>query len=435
MKKSDELKQQRAAKMEDISGLIKAAEQDENRDFTPEEQEKFDALEAEVRELDGKIEAQERREAMAARAASLAGGAGSNEPAPEQREQAHIFKRASLSKAIYRGGSNSLDGAEKELHEIGLEEYRQSGVKTEIRENAILIPQAALRATAQTVTEDSGNYGGSLVVDQPPRVQMGFAAGSILEDLGVNYMRNLSGGGIPLPVAGTYAFNWLTETGAITPSKQTMTGPTLSPKRVGAAVQVSNRLLIQSSADAEAIVRNNIIRGYNSTLSAAAINGSGNSNEPEGVLNNAGIGAGSSTDADVPTKALVAELIKLVLEANSSMESLAFLGSPAVQHLLDTTEISSGSGRFIKEAMDSLLGYRFKASTHVPQLNSNEVLIFGDWSQLFVGEWGPISVFVNPYAASLSDSVQLELNAHADVAIAQPGAFAANTYFNAVDTP
>ncbi len=430
MKTSDQLKQERASEIKKQEALLKKAEADNNRDFTEDEQTEFRTLNTSIESFTQKIKDAEEREAAQKRNAEMAAASGVPNLDAEEREKGKIQKRASILTAIRRGIVNKpLEGAEKEMDAIGRQEDRDADVKTP--ENAqVVIPMSFLRATAQTVSEDSGNYGGSLVVDQAPRVQMGFSPQSVIEELGATIWTGLSGGDIPLPVANDYTFAWYAETGAITQQKNTITGPTLSPKRLGAAVEISNRLLAQASMDVEAIIRAKILKGYNNTINVAAINGSGSSNQPEGVLNKTGIGAGSSVDADVPTKALVAELIQLVMEADSTQDKLAFLGSPATQYLLETTLLDSGSGKYIKELKDQLLGHKFVASTHVPQLSGNEVLIFGNWSELFIGQWGSLSVLSDPFGAALSNSVRLVLNGHADVAIAQPGAFAANTYFN-----
>lgn len=433
MKKSDELKQQRASEIEKQQALLSKVEGDENRDFTEDEQKEFRGYNSTIDELTKKIEEAEEREEAARRNAAFAASNGKSGVDPETREKEEISQRASITKAIRNATAGiALDGAEKEMDEIARQENRNAGVSTP-ENSKVNIPMSFLRATAQTVSEDSGSYGGSLVVDQAPRVQMGFSPASVIDSLGATRLRNLQGGDIPLPVANDYSFAWLAETGAITQQKNTISGPTLSPNRLGAAVEISNRLLAQASMDVEAIIRAKIIKGYENAINVAAINGSGSSNQPEGILNNGSVGSGSSVNADVPTKALVAELVKLVMEADSTMDSLAFLGSPATDYLLSTTLLDSGSGKFIKELKDQLLGYRFVSSTHVPQLSSNEVLIFGNWSELFIGEWGSISVLSDPYSAALANSVRLVLNGHADVAIAQPGAFAANTYFNATD--
>tara|TARA_R110000772_G_scaffold153261_1_gene264234 strand:+ start:6136 stop:7434 length:1299 start_codon:yes stop_codon:yes gene_type:complete len=430
MKKSDDLKQKRAAKIKTVEDLIQARAT-EKRDFSEAEETNFDSLEKEIRALGTQIDREIAVEAAQARTAINAGSSGIPNIDGEEIEIKKIGKRVSLHTAIKRSMSGmALEGLEKEMNDIGLQQNARAGVTTP--DNAKLqIPYDYMRATAQTVTEDSAGYGGALVSDQAPRAQMGFSPNGILDELGVTYWPGLSGGNIPLPVINDYTFSWLTETGAITPQKGAIAGPTLNPTRLGGAVQLSNRLLAQDSTGVEARVRQKLAQGFENLINAAAINGSGSA-QPEGVLNKTGIGVGASVDADVPTKALVMELVKLVNEANSTGDSLAFLGSPAMRYLLEITEYSTGSGLFLKNDAAMLQGFKDLYSTHVPQLSGNEVLIFGNWSEMYVGTWGSMSVLSDPFSASLNDSVQLVLNGNADVQIAQPGAFAANKFFNEV---
>lgn len=435
MKKSDALKQKRATALDAQKQLLDTRKA-ETREFTPEEETRFDELQTEIDGFDADIEKELRYEAAEQRAAGVAAATtGLNDgPDGEEREKGNIAQEVRIGHAINCVlEMRELDGAEKEMNDIALQENRDAGVKTPKKAN-LHIPISFLRATAHTVSEDSGNYGGELVVNQPPRVQMPFAPGDILAELGANRWTGLSGGDIGLPVMGNYDMAWLTETGAITPQKQTATGPSLSPNRLGSAAEISNRLLEQSSISVDATIRALILAGYNRAINAAAINGSGTGAEPTGLLNLAGVQAGSSTDPDVVSKVLVHELIKLVEAANASGGMMAFLGSPNTKHLLQTQPIDAGSGRYLMEMVNELLGQKFVSSNHVPTLSGNEALIYGDWTKLFIGEWGAISVLADPYSASLQNSIRLVLNGHADVAVAQPTAFAKNTWFNATDS-
>ena len=440
MKKSVELKQQRSALIDKQGGLLETRKK-ENREFTEEESKEFNALDEQIAAKDSEIEQAEKEEKAAQRAASNAAGKEDrgeslkpiNREGGEAKEKRELSQRASVTKAIRSAMSGKeLDGAEKEMNDLAIEESRNA--KVDIPENSkVNIPMSFLRASAQTVSEDSGDYGGALVHNNAPRVQMPFSPAGVMDQLGATRWRGLSGGDIPLPVLSEYDFAWLAETAAITPQKKEIDGPTLSPHRLGAAVGISNRLLIQSSVDIEAMIRQQLLRGYERAIDSAAINGSGVSNQPLGILNNTDVPTGASVDADVPSKALVAELVSLVETANATQQSLAFLGAPGLKYLFETTLLDAGSGRFLMEKMGELLGYKFVASTLVPLLSSNYPLIYGDWSQMFIGEWGSLSVLSDPYSGSLSNEVRLVVNGHADVAIAQPTAFAVNKFFNATD--
>lgn len=57
-----------------------------------------------------------------------------------------------------------LDGAEKEMSDLGQEENRAAEVK-ETGEADFYIPTSMLRADAYTATEDAGAFGGELIVN------------------------------------------------------------------------------------------------------------------------------------------------------------------------------------------------------------------------------------------------------------------------------
>ena len=75
-------------------------------------------------------------------------------------------------------------------------------------------------------------------------------------------------------------------------------------------------------------------------------------------------------------------------------------------------------------------GVKAVSSSLVPVLDASGTavypLIYGDFSQMTIGQWGAINVSINPYSADLSNSVRLVLNTHADMQIANPKAFAKN---------
>ena len=105
----------------------------------------------------------------------------------------------------------------------------------------------------------------------------------IVEIAGATVWRGLRGDiSIPRATADPTAA-WLSENGSNTESDPTFDQVNLSPTRVGGHVEISRRLLKQATPDIEAWVRNAIMRQVRLAIDAAAINGSGTSNEPEGI--------------------------------------------------------------------------------------------------------------------------------------------------------
>lgn len=429
MKKLAELQQARASKLDAQKVLIEERKSSEGGVFSEEQKTRFEDLNTEIRNLDTQIAEEVMVQDASRNAAALAGASFGGSKSSEESEVRKIKAAASISKAIRMATSGKqLDGAEKEMNEVAIEESRIAGVQ--VPDNSLVnIPISMLRATAQTVSEDAGQYGGQLVQDNAARVQMEFAAKTVLEQLGATRLSGLTGGDVPLPVAGKYAFNWLTETAAITPQKALIDGPKLSPKRLAGAVDISNRLLAQSSVNVEGMIRDLLLNGYNTALNTAAINGSGTGGQPTGLLNLAGVQQSSTTILTTATRAMLTELPALVEAANAGEGK--FLLSPQLKEILQNIKTDAGSGLYLMDALNKILGFDAVSSTLVPELAGGKVLIFGDFTEMFVGEWGSISVQSDPYSAALNNSVRLIVNAHADVAVAQPTAFAVNKFMTA----
>ena len=172
-----------------------------------------------------------------------------------------------------------------------------------------------------------------------------------------------------------------------------------------------------------------LAKGYDNALQSAAINGPGTGNAPTGILNTTGVLTSATVAAADATWAMMTELQGLIMQNDSTENSLHYLLSPALKATLQTITKDGGSGRFLYEA-GAIDGYGARATSLVPELAGNKVLLFGDFSQLFIGEWGAVSMLIDPYSRAKENSIEAVVNAHADVAIAQPKAFATNKFLN-----
>lgn len=441
MKKSVQLKQERTAKVEAQQQIVDAAKA-ENRAvdaFTEDEQNRFDALTEEIRAYAKKIETAEQVESnelmLASRTAAPVDTSVSD---GEGKEKQKVYRSVSMFKAMRDAapGGAGLSGAEKEMHEIGLEETRNANVRDAASQKTHLsIPLSYLgRATQQTVTQDSGSYGGALVQNQAPRIVQPLRPTLAFEKLGATFLTGLSGGNIPLVVGTDFSMSFLAEGAAITPQKKEFAGPTLSPKRAGGAVDISNQLLMQSSVDAEALVMNGLRNGFTQLLHSACINGAGGV-APTGLLSYTGVNAAAATAGIIPTWALIVELQSLIEEDDATSENLGFIIHPKIKGLLKQIKKDAGSGRFLLEN-DVIDGLPFVSTSQVPVQDDGAdpaittyPIIFGDFSQMYIGQWGSVNVTLNPYSADLSDSLRMVLNTHADMQIANPKAFSKNAFF------
>lgn len=238
---------------------------------------------------------------------------------------------------------------------------------------------------------------------------------------------------IPRQTGGATAY-WVAESGSPTESQQAFDQVAMSPKTVGAYSDISRKLLLQSSIDVEAFVRNDLATVLALAIDLAAINGSGSSNQPLGILNVAGIGSvAGGTNGAAPTWAHMVALETEVSAANAAMGALGYLTNAKVRGKLKTTEKASGTAQFVWDVSDSPInGYRAGVSNQVPSNLTKgtssgicSAILFGNWSDLIIGQWGTLDLMVDPYTASTSGTVRVVALQDVDVAVRHPESFSA----------
>lgn len=255
-----------------------------------------------------------------------------------------------------------------------------------------------------------------------------------LPQLGARFMTDLNGNiAIPRQTGGATAY-WVGEGAAPTESQQAFDQVALSPKTVAAFTDMTRQLLLQSSIDVEAFVRFDLATQLALAIDFAAINGSGSSNQPRGVLNQSGIGSvAGGTNGAAPSWANIVGLETVLTNANADASTMAYLTNTKVRGKLKLTEKFAGTnGDPVWEKSGEMNGYAAAVSNQVPSNltkgTSNGVcsaIIFGNWADLLIGMWGGLDVLVNPYILSGTGSVRIETFQSCDVAVRHAESFAA----------
>lgn len=251
-------------------------------------------------------------------------------------------------------------------------------------------------------------------------------------DLGAQFLTGLVGNiAIPRATGGATAY-WVAESGSPTESQAAFDQVTMTPKTVGAYSDISRKLLLQSSIDVEGFVRKDLATVLALAIDLAAINGSGASNQPRGVLNTSGIGdVAGGTNGLAPTWAHMVELESDIAIANADVGTMGYLTNAKVRGKLKTTSKVSGQNGFVWE--DGMVnGYNAAVSNQVP---SNLVkgasgavcsaIIFGNWSDLIIGQWGTLDLMVDPYSGSTSGTVRVVALQDVDIAVRNAVSFSA----------
>lgn len=243
--------------------------------------------------------------------------------------------------------------------------------------------------------------------------------------LGATVLTGLEGN-LSIPKqAGAGTGYWVVEGGDVTESQQALGQVALNPKTAGGRTQYTRRMLLQSSLDVENFVRGDLAAVIGRAVDKAGLKGTGASGEPLGILNTTGIGSVSITTHTF-TFAKMVDLETEVATDNADLGKLAYLASAADRGRMKQTEKASSTGLYIWSNMagapgvGEVNGYPAYATN---QLADDEV-IFGNWADLLIGEWGVLDILVNPYAKSASGGVEITALQDVDCAVRHPESFA-----------
>lgn len=325
----------------------------------------------------------------------------------------------SLTNAIRALTDPRFPGAGYEL-EVSQELGRQSGRRSQ----GILVPLAMI-GNQRTIVTPSNSY----VV--PPQF-MGsefidiLRARSMVLSMGVRQLGGLRGDvSIPRKTGSTNAY-WIGEEQSLTESAPTFGSINMSPHTVGGLVSISHRMLLQSSPDIEMLVRMDLADTIAQALDVAAINGTGASNEPLGLLHS---GINSDTYSSYPDWDDLVNMEGDIAANSADAPGMKFLTTPAIATVLKTKSKDTGSGLFVWESASGnsqpgegrVNGWPAYYSANVP----TGYVLFGDWSQFVFATWGTLELLADPYGSNFAKgSISIRAMMDCDFAVRHPQSFA-----------
>lgn len=274
------------------------------------------------------------------------------------------------------------------------------------------------------LTVASGSGGGYLVSTQSEGFIELLRNRSVVMAMGARRLTGLQGN-LTIPrLSGAATAYWLsTEATAITESQQTLGQLAFAPKTAGAYTEISRLLALQSSPDAESMVMADLATVVGLAVDSAALNGSGASGQPTGIINTAGIG---SVTGGSLAYAGVLEFQTDVAGGNALSAACGYVTTPAVAALLmQRVEVASTYSPIWRgNVLDGVCaGFRGMTSNQMPSAN----LLFGDFNQVVIGEWGTLEIEVNPYANFAAGIMGVRAMYSIDVGVRYSAAFSLAT--------
>ena len=395
------IREQRSQKVNEARSLLASMPT-----LTPEAQTKFDAIKAEIVNLEG----QEARAQFVEEAERRSLGA------PVHKAEAALEGRVNVLDAIAAQIENrSVTGA---LAEFQAEAKRQG---LTARNGGILVPTSIFEKRATMTTT-----GAAAVVPDDYRADqfIGLLRNSlIVRQLGARVLPGLKGDTVLPKATGSATAYWVAEGDALTESNTTYSSIKLEPKTVGALTAFSRQLALQSNPAIESLLRDDISAVVGLAVDKALIHGTAVAKQPVGILNVAGIQTASLST--LTWAAIVAMLEKLGLE-NITPNAIVTHAKAATKLQTTLKNAANGAEYLLQNGrvaeLPAYITNQLDAKAGSPATGR---VIAGDFSQIVIGEFGVTEILANPYAAGYYEKgdVQLRIMHTMDAVVRHPKAF------------
>jgi len=378
-------------------------------------------------------------------------------PTPELGLSAKEKREFSLVRIIRQKlAQQGIDGFHKYVNDAGLEmeinqtlhdKYPNRGAE------GVLLPLAdlpnpirnnfGLRQRLSRLYSGGSPASGGLLIDTVLDAGNFIEALRALQFLTLAGARVLSGlvGDVDIPRRATVGTTvWVGEGGTINTNIGSFDKVELRYKSIASLVTVTRRMLIQATPDIEELIRFDMLEEIARGVDRAALVGTGGV-QPTGILNLPGTGeVTNGANGGAPTWAKMVEMITKVAEKNAITGNQMFVMGAKLAGKLYTTEKSANTAQFVLDHTNvrepflpycgSILMYPVLCSNLVPEnltkgTGTNlSAVVFGDFSQALIGEWGPLDFVVNPLGAGFQEgNLQIRCMHACDIAFRRPDYF------------
>ena len=393
----------------------------ELRDLTEDEKAEIDLIKEDIETLNRANEEKEPEEELALESGFTSVEEYRNEveaikeeleePKVEEKNKdnniANISKKMNkefrLVKAIRDVANNrSLDEVTKAVANAGAEEMRKSGLS--------FGGQIQLPLETRTITVVSEHD--DVIETEFTNILEPLRAKNVLVSAGAKYLGNLVGD-VQVPIMGKTNVGWAGEVADAASGDPAFNHVTLQPKRLTAYIDLSKQFIAQDSLAAEALIREDLVKAINAKLEETILGaGSGSTTEPQGMFD--AISATSvSGFSDICDKEAELE------DANVYNEKVYVMSNKA-KAVLRVMPKSTKSTQLVYENGEVDGTKAFNTS-----MIDGKKYLYGDFSNLAIGQWGAIDLTVDPYTLARSGQIRLVINSYFDAKVLRPEAFTA----------
>jgi len=381
-----QLIEKRKAALAQLNEIVTAGKA-EKRKLSGTETRAFETLKTEISQID----------------AELANKSGV--PPIQKQTRTMETKPFSLIKAIRSAVNHETpDEFTSNFLAAGKEEMRNSGQETI---GGIQIPMEH-RAT---IAAQAANSGIEAISEQKLSMIEPLRASLVAVQAGATFLTGLKGD-VSIPSYGGTSALWKGEVAAAVDGAGATGEVTLSPKRLTTFIKISKMFLAQDTIAAEAMLMADIVKSISDKLEATIWGkAAGSATQPAGMFVAAPSISGSVSWANIVG-------LETAVDTANALKTACYITNATGRGLLKKVVKVANMPTYMMDADGKMNGYPVLVSNHIASAlqvgGDEEGIVFGDWSQLLIGQWGAIDLTVDPYTAAGTGEIVVTVNAYFD---------------------
>lgn len=320
-----------------------------------------------------------------------------------------------LAKAIRSKITGESCDEVEELIEAGRRSMAEAGLPAS--QGSLLIP---IEHRGDFISAQVTGDGTELITEDLLGILQPIRDSLVMTKAGATFLTGLKGN-IGIPAYSGSSVNWASETGTAENGKGTFSKVELSPKRLTAYIDISKQFLAQDTLSTDTMLTNDLARAVAVKLQRTILGAEAtNANKPDGfftgtpeyvITGTASFANMIALETAVPVDEALANnlayitsvkgagILKGTLRAASVAEGFILQGGIANGYsVYATSGMASGLNKSADDAKDT----------------GEEGIIFGNWADYVIGQWGALDITVDPYTKAADGEVRLVINSFFD---------------------
>jgi HK97 family phage major capsid protein len=311
----------------------------------------------------------------------------------------------------------------RRMNERGREIITRAGVNLR-SSNGLVIP---VEARASFTATGPAGTGSDMIDTEFLDILTPLRDRLVLAQAGATVLTGLRGN-IDIPSFSGNTANWENENDPAQDGGGTFSHKTMKPKRLTSVITVSRQLLIQDTLGVDQIIRNDLINAISHKLEATILGNAAHSDtKPDGLFTGFADAA-----IDLSWDSIV-DLETGVDLSNALVGNTKYIMHTALRgKAKKTVKKANGAIGFVLEPDETMNGYdalRTNAIANVAAVTEGAPapasygIVFGNWADLIVAQWGALDLMVDPYSKADQAFVRIIVNSYWDTIVRRDVSF------------